>query len=222
MTGNRSQLALFVGPTLQGVDLSEIDMSGAEILPPARRGDIQRFMAGRVPDMHLAIVDGIFHTYPAVGHVEIRSAIRSGWSIWGLSSMGAIRAAEMRDIGMKGFGEVYRQYVEDPTFDDDEVALLHAEEPPYSPITEPLIHVRSLVSEMLELGKLTSVQATRVIERLKNRWFGERTLPQLRLELKSVGVSAAIVDEALLALPRHRVKSADLQAFLSKRLWCCH
>ncbi|WP_425300876.1 TfuA-like protein, partial [Nocardia wallacei] len=34
--------------------------------------------------------------------MEIREALEAGWSVWGLSSMGAIRAAEMRLLGMRG------------------------------------------------------------------------------------------------------------------------
>ena len=56
---------------------------------------------------NIVIVDGIFQQVIAVGHAEIREALEKGIDILGMSSMGAIRAYEMRDLGMKGYGKVY-------------------------------------------------------------------------------------------------------------------
>src|SRR4051795_13634825 len=94
------ELILFAGPSMPGsLRLPE----GATVLPPVRRGDVPALLRDRRPGA-LAIADGLFHQSLAVGHVEIRDALDAGWQVWGLSSMGAIRACEMRYLGMRGCG----------------------------------------------------------------------------------------------------------------------
>src|SRR5262245_21414176 len=116
---------IFVGPTLHRGLAAKLPFALDDfvILPPVKRGDMQRLLGSTRPGI-VAVVDGLFHRNNlAIGHAELRDAIAGGWQVWGLSSMGAIRAAELRTLGMRGCGRVYSRYVEDPTFRDDEVAL---------------------------------------------------------------------------------------------------
>ena len=83
----------FSGPTRTGLGAG-IDQSVVEWRGPIVRGDLSKLVSER-PSGNIAIVDGIFHSRPAVGHAEIMDAMRCGWQVWGLSSMGAIRAVEM-------------------------------------------------------------------------------------------------------------------------------
>ncbi len=98
----------------------------------------------------MAIVDGQFLRCLSVGHAEIRLAIAKSWQVWGLSSMGAIRACEMKHLGMRGYGEVYQWYCRDECFRDDEVALMHRPNPPYDAVSEPLIHIRVWLQELVK------------------------------------------------------------------------
>ena len=98
--------------------------------PPVRRLDVAKLTATERRPGTLVIVDGLFHDTLAVGHAEIREAMRRGWRVWGLSSMGAIRAREMAPLGMKGFGRVFERFEAEADFQDDEVALLHEPRPP--------------------------------------------------------------------------------------------
>src|SRR5476649_2546093 len=90
---------LFIGPSSYAIQL---DLpSNMKVMPPAKRGDIENLMA-EYPPGTVVLVDGTYHSYPAVSHAEIRTAIEAGWTFWGLSSMGAIRAVELAPVGMKG------------------------------------------------------------------------------------------------------------------------
>ncbi|MFN2530925.1 MAG: TfuA-like protein, partial [Pyrinomonadaceae bacterium] len=101
-----SNCLIFAGPTLIGVDISASAKRRVKVLPPVKRGDIEKIVCMRKPAA-MAIVDGLFHQCLSAGHAEIRLAVTSGWQVWGLSSMGAIRAYEMRDMGVRGYGRVY-------------------------------------------------------------------------------------------------------------------
>src|SRR5207248_10056382 len=91
---------IFAGPTLLGVPEPQLSvLRRMQILPPVKRGSVEAIVGSSDPGT-MIIVDGQFHQCLSVGHVEIRVALKTGWEVWGLSSMGAIRAYEMRDLGM--------------------------------------------------------------------------------------------------------------------------
>ena len=120
---------LFAGPSLWPIKESHKGLLDQVYLrPPIKRGDLVALHDMCVP-ASVAIVDGVFHQVPAVGHQEIRSLLRAGWRIWGLSSMGAIRAYELREHGMEGYGFVFDWFCQNTDFRDDEVALLHLPTP---------------------------------------------------------------------------------------------
>lgn len=172
---------IFVGPTLhRGIAAGlRFELGDFVVLPPAKRGDVQRLI-GSTPGV-IVVVDGYFHLDNlAIGHAELRDALAAGWRVWGLSSMGAIRAAEMRGLGMRGFGRVYQHYVDDPTFRDDEVALLHEPEPPYRTFSEPLVHVRAWLAAMVEAHALSAERRAELVQALMPMWFGDRTQALLR------------------------------------------
>lgn len=157
---------LFAGPSLQGINSQLLCDSSLILRPPIKRGDIEQLVADSAPST-IAIVDGVFHAHPAVGHAEILQALRAGWRIWGLSSMGAIRACEMDNLGMTGFGEVYRQFASDPDMSDDEVTLIHQAEEPFLPLSEPLIHIRYFLKQWISEHKLTDSEAQSILHHLK-------------------------------------------------------
>ncbi|BAC89239.1 TfuA domain-containing protein [Gloeobacter violaceus] len=210
----------FVGPTLQGIEPLKHLRLDVTCLPPVRRGDVEA-LTSQSPPGHLVIVDGIFHQFPSVGHIELRTALKKGWRVWGLCSMGAIRACEMRDLGMRGYGTVYERFVQDEDFTDDEVALLHGPAHPYPSITEPLIHMRFALDDLVTRGGLSRREAAAVVEHLSRLWFGYRTLALLRqlvLECRPQ-METGIVDTWLANFEPFRIKSWDLWKFLQERPW---
>jgi len=211
---------MFAGPTYAGLsDRSMVARAGFRILEPARRGDVQALLSGE-PGL-LVLVDGRFDQTLAVGHAELRRALELGWQVWGLSSMGAIRAFEMRFLGMRGFGRVYEHFLTGDDFQDDEVALLHSTEEPYTAFSEPLIHLRYFLYEMEKSGEISADLAWLVADSLKRRWFGDRTLAVFFESIHQIaGVRAAqAARNGTNRIEEARIKIRDLQFFLESSPW---
>lgn len=209
---------IFAGPTLNG-SATLVQRGGVKLLPPVKRGDIDRLVSTRKPGV-IAIVDGQFHQCLSVGHAEIRAAVAGGWQVWGLSSMGAIRACEMRHMGMRGYGEVYEWFCRDEDFRDDEVALTHLPGPPYLALSEPLIHIRLWLRELVCKRLLSSGKEKRLLEELMSMWFGERTLSLARaMVVNAIPMHDDKVDKTLENFDRFRIKSQDLSNFLQEQPW---
>lgn len=206
---------LFVGPSAKamGTPIPE----DIQVHAPARRGSIERLLAEHATPGVILLADGTFHSYPSVGHVELRNALDTGWQVWGLCSMGAIRAAEMYTLGVRGYGAVFQKFIDDPEFSDDEVALIHGLEPPFLAVSEPLVHIRAYLSHLRATGALPSAQIEQVLVDFKNRWYGERTLPSLAKHLEGIGYQGARTD--MRNFDRFRLKTRDLEAFLAEQPW---
>ncbi|WP_322617564.1 TfuA-like protein [Pseudomonas sp. BIC9C] len=209
---------LFAGPSLQGIDSQLLCSGGLVLRPPIKRGDIERLMM-HSPPSNLAIVDGVFHVHPAVGHAEILDAVNAGWRIWGLSSMGAIRACEMDTLGMTGFGEVYRLFASNQDMSDDEVTLIHQAQEPFLPLSEPLIHIRQFLRQWTTEQIITQEQEHDLLTYLKNMWYGNRTLNRLREALLALAISEKQIDSAIANFSAYRIKSLDLANFLKLQPW---
>ena len=216
MSAGSPECVLFAGPS--GCETA-LRLDGIDLRPPARRGEIAALTHGADPGV-LALADGVFHQALAVGHAELRDAVTAGWDVWGLSSLGAIRACEMRAVGVRGYGVVYRRFVADESFSDDEVALLHAPEAPYQAISEPLIHIRLGLDGLVDAGVIAPARRRALLNRLKRMWYGDRTLGFVRAELLAAQPeSAAAIQDWLAAFQRYRAKALDLQRFLEERPW---
>jgi hypothetical protein len=215
-----SHAVIFLGPTLAalpGRARAQCRAGGFQIRRPVRRGDVEQLLASRRRPGLIVIVDGVFHDTLAVGHAEILEALRRGWQVWGLSSMGAIRAREMAHLGMRGFGAVYQQFVAEGDFRDDEVALLHEPTAPYRPVSEPLVHLRAAAMYLARHGVVTDEGARAAIDDLKTRWYGERTIRRLAHMLRPLARGSAALDRELKDFDRFRTKAIDLMRFLDER-----
>lgn len=195
---------------------------GIDLRPPAMRGDIDRLVSDprHRTDRVLVLADGIFGSDPAVSHAELCRALDAGWQVWGCSSMGAIRAWELRDEGMRGHGWVYAQFARHEDFTDDEMALLHLPAPPWDAFSEPLVNLRhALLERGADLG-ISAVAQRRLIAWLQSLWFGERTTAlMLDLLVGPLAVPAPAALALLRHLERRRIKNLDLQDLLRRRPW---
>jgi hypothetical protein len=213
-------LVMFAGPTLAASAHARTLARPFHVRPPVRRFDIAKLLGARVVPRVVVIVDGVFHDSLAVGHAEIRAALEQGVQVWGLSSMGAIRAREMAPLGMRGFGRVFARFMEDGDFQDDEVALLHEGTAPYRGLTEPLIHLRAAVDHLVAARIVEAADAAEVVRELKSRWYGDR---QLRGAIEMLGARArggeAAVRAELGDFRRFCLKTADLEQFVEARAW---
>jgi hypothetical protein len=212
---------MFVGPTLATLPPSARSLcraSGLQLRRPVRRNDVDELIRSRKKPGVFVIVDGVFHDTLAVGHAEIREALKRGWIVWGLSSMGAIRAREMAHVGMRGYGAVYALFAADGDFQDDEVALLHEPTAPYRPVSEPLVHLRAAVAHLIALGIVAEDDGRAVIDDLKARWYGERTIRRTAQALRAAARGrSSEVERELRDFDRFRMKTIDLARFLEER-----
>lgn len=206
---------LFIGPSSYAIHLDI--PSNMKVMPPAKRGDMEKLMA-EYPPGTVVLVDGTYHSYPAVSHAEIRTAIEAGWTFWGLSSMGAIRAVELAPVGMKGYGEVYRMFSSNDDLPDDYVALIHGNETPYIPVSEPLVHIDFFLKELVKDKIITHEVYVDLLKTLSNMWFGYRTLKSVKQILKNYVAEKNLheLNEKVNNFQRFRVKNLDVLSFLSK------
>lgn len=221
---SRAEAVLFAGPSALG--LSPDRWVGVDRRPPARRGDVEALVQersgrrARGPGRVLVLADGVFQTAPAVSHAELCLALDSGWQVWGVSSLGAIRAWEMRAEGMRGFGWVYRQFARHPDFTDDEMALVHAPEPLFLPLSEPLVNLRYALERRGRLLGIGTAPQAKLIEMLRACWFGDRTLElMIDLMVGPLRIPPAAVEDLLDWMLKHRIKTLDLDRLLVARPW---
>ncbi len=135
-----SRKLVFAGPTISAEEICA-RAAGVEVYPPVAAGDLLRFSLA--PGDLVAIIDGYYFQSAPVRHKEILDLLRRGIHVWGAASMGALRAAELHLFGMKGFGQIFKAYVDGDIDGDDEVAVLHApEDMDYALLSEALVNIR--------------------------------------------------------------------------------
>jgi hypothetical protein len=137
-------IVVFVGPSIARGEVTKL-LPRSRILPPAAQGDVYR--AAQKRPVAIAIIDGYFQRVPAVWHKEILWALTEGIPVFGASSMGALRAAELAPFGMVGMGQVFEAYLNGILEDDDEVAIIHGPaELGYLPLSEAMVDIRATLA----------------------------------------------------------------------------
>jgi TfuA protein len=197
---------VFLGPSCDLTTARAI-LPGAEFRPPAARGDIARAAADGAAV--IVLIDGVFLQDCAVGHREVLGVLKSGVTVIGASSMGALRAAELDGLGMVGVGEVYRRYRAGEIESDDEVALVYDPESGYA-LSEPLVNIRATLEGAVSDGVLAPADAAAVLGAAQALYFPDRTWPAI---LRRAAV-ADDVREALARYPPVDLKRADAIAAL--------
>lgn len=214
------EVTLFAGPSAHGLAPGMLLRRGDRLCPPARRGDVERLLqVSRQPGV-IVLCDGVFEGEPAVSHAEICLALDTGWQVWGVSSMGAIRAWELRDEGMQGYGYVHAQFARFDDFTDDELCLLHFPEAPYFPVSEPLVNLRYALEQRGPALGIPAASASVLIDALRGLWFGDRTEAAMRVLMRNpAGIDGDAADALVEWLKTHRVKTLDLVALMAERPW---
>lgn len=110
------KIAVYTGLTLKAAEVLEL-LPTASVRPPVKQFDVLHDIRERY---HVVvIIDGVFHQTPAVSPSEIMDALRRGMLVYGCSSMGALRAAELWPHGMHGHGKIFEWAKSDRNFRDD-------------------------------------------------------------------------------------------------------
>ena len=147
---------------------------GFEFRPPVRQGEL--YAAACRSPRAIGIIDGYFDGQPAVLHKEILWALARGIAVFGASSMGALRAAELHSFGMRGVGRIFEAYRDGELTDDDEVALIHG--PPetgYIRLSEPMVNIRATLEKAVEERIIDQATGARLAAGAKARFYQLRT-----------------------------------------------
>ncbi len=168
---------VFIGPSITLEDArKEIK---ATFMPPVSEGDITRLVANEKPRA-IGIIDGYFENVPSVWHKEILFAMTHGVHVYGASSMGALRAAELYPFGMEGVGAVFEAYRDGLIEDDDEVAVIHGPaELGYPALSEAMVNIRRTLSDALHHHVIGQATYQRLEELAKTLSYKDRSYANL-------------------------------------------
>lgn len=185
MEEDLERIICYLGPSLPLAKARAI-LPDATYLPPAKQGDIVTHVINYQPT-RIILIDGEFRQNLSVWHKELVYALQFPGvkAIYGASSMGALRAAELDFLGMIGIGRIYGWYRDGVTEDDSEVALSYAvregpEGPIYYPATVPLVDIRAGVEQYEKEypDEPVALDARAFLEDMREVFYMERT-PQL-------------------------------------------
>lgn len=169
------KIIVFTGSTLSAEEANQI-LPGVSCHLPVKCGDIFRVL--RLLPKIIVIIDGLFEQNASVWHKEILYAMSRGVRVYGASSMGALRAAELNEYGMIGFGKIFTYY-KDRTIvvDDDEVAITHTmNNKECNTNVIPLINMRFTLEKAIENRILDREKADSFLLKIKEIPYFQRNL----------------------------------------------
>jgi TfuA protein len=170
--------------------------------PPIKRGDIGADL--RAGWQVIAIVDGEFNQSLAVTPTEVLDALRCGVKVYGSSSMGALRAAELEPFGMIGHGKVFETLRGSAYFRDDHLGQIYFQEHQAS---LPMIDLVFGLERLLETGRTDGRTANKIEKAYLKMHYAERSLEGLRALFTTD--SRALAAIGALARPTMSTKRAD-------------
>jgi hypothetical protein len=206
---------IFTGPTLSAEDgAAELD---ASFVPPAAQGDVYRASLDR--PRAIGIIDGYFERIPSVWHKEILWAMSQGIHVFGASSMGALRAAELEPFGMEGVGAVFEAFKRGELEDDDEVAVAHgAAEDGYKVMSEAMVNIRATHRAAAAAGVISDDLRAELDRIAKQLFYAERTYPAILRRGVDRGLPADRLDVLHAWLARGKVNQKRLDALAMLRV----
>lgn len=206
---------VFTGPTISLAEArAELE---AVYLPPAAEGDVYRAALKR--PQAIGIIDGYFQSTPTVRHKEILWAMSRGIHVFGSSSIGALRAAELAAFGMEGVGTVFEFYRDGILEDDDEVAVVHGPaEVGFRGGSEAMVDIRQTLRKAERLGVI-SLEVRTALERIgKELFYPDRSYTVILRCASERGLPKAELARLHKWLPRGRVNQKHEDAVAMLRL----
>jgi hypothetical protein len=208
-------ITVFLGPSLSRDEARRI-LPDAVFRAPVAQGDLLSCLNQDHPDI-VAVIDGTFHQNLSVWHAEICYVLNQGVSVYGASSMGALRAVETAPFGMVGIGQVFEWYRDGRISADDEVALIHAtEELGYRPLSEPLVNIRATLDQAFARGRIASSLRDQVVAIAQSMHYPERRIDAILRACSDASLPPAALRAVRRALTEAYVdiKQADARTLL--------
>jgi hypothetical protein len=204
---------VFAGPSISRKEVEALP--GVEWRPPVSQGDVYRG-AQTAPDV-IAIIDGYFEGAPSVWHKEILWAMSRGIHLFGASSMGALRAAELHQFGMRGVGEIFDYFRDGILEDDDEVAVLHGPaELGYPSASLAMVNARKSITAAMETSVISQTVAETLVALAKSIFYQRRQWPTVLALARESGIDANALTafESWLKNNEQDLKLRDARAML--------
>ena len=207
------KICVFLGPSLPlAAAKRELE---ATYLPPVAEGDLYR--ATLTQPAAIGIIDGYFEVIPAVWHKEILYALKQGIHVFGASSMGALRGAELAAFGMEGVGAIFEAYRDGRLEDDDEVAVQHGPaEVGYPVLSEAMVNIRWTLSDAASAGVISAATQAALESGAKSLLYRDRTYAAILEWARGIGLPEDELSRLDAWLPTGRVdqKREDALAML--------
>jgi len=183
---------VFVGPSLP--ERSRSNFGAVTWRPPARRGDLEQLDLR--PGARVALIDGYLVQQHPPSPTEVFGLLDRGYEVWGCSSLGALRAAELRNHGVRGFGWVYHRVVDRTiTYDDELVATLDPRSDEATALF--LANIRFGLDELVAANRVSSPRARVLVDGLRAVHFEQRTSLFCRSLATAAGLTVPAIDYLL-------------------------
>jgi len=206
---------VFAGPSISRQEVEALP--GVEWRPPVSQGDVYRG-AQTAPDA-IAIIDGYFEGAPSVWHKEILWAMSRGIHLFGASSMGALRAVELHQFGMRGVGEIFDHFRDGILEDDDEVAVLHGPaELNYPSASLAMVNARKSITAAMEASVIGQTVAESLVALAKSIFYQRRQWTKVFALARESGIDANALAafEAWLENNEQDLKLQDARTMLTQ------
>ena len=172
------KIKVYSGLSVSEAETREI-LPHCDFAPPIQRGDLLKDLRDQYHV--IAIIDGKFDQYLAISPNEVLDGLRAGMKIYGASSMGAFRAAELDRFGMIGVGEVYRFIKSQAVFRDDFLAQLFFESGEVLTTTYIDFHFASL--HFLEENQVQEAVVANLQTIFRELFYADRTMETMESAL---------------------------------------
>jgi hypothetical protein len=198
---------IYTGTSLSHAEARKI-WAEAQYMPPVKRNDLRKMLAARPLPGIIAIIDGEFHQSLSVSPREILELLRRNVAVFGASSMGALRAAELYPMGMIGVGLIFEWYKTEKIIADDEVALV------YDPVamqclSVPLVNMRYAFEMSAKQGKIAAHTASALLKLAERIPYFDRTYARLLYEFERAGHKAELPADATELFDQFDLKKQD-------------
>jgi hypothetical protein len=142
-----------------------------------------------------------------------------GVHVFGASSMGALRAAELHAFGMIGVGVTFEAFREGVLEDDDEVTVAHGPaETGYLLASVAMVDIRATLWAALAAGIVTAPVHETLLGLAKATYYPERSFPDLLRQGAEVDLPKEELDALKAWLPNGQIrrKAEDARAMLEE------
>jgi TfuA protein len=200
-----------------GLSLSEEQtlriLPSAEFAGPIQRQDLERDLG--LGFQCVVIVDGVFQQVLSVSPGEVLDALRFGIKVYGASSMGAMRAAELESLGMIGVGKVFEEIRKSRYFRDDYLGQAFSPDG-LTTHSLPFIDIQLGCDQLVEDGEVTRRQKLEILQAYSELHFSQRNSAALSEKLKAQGDFAIASVAAKVPSLIRSIKKQDALAVLKR------